>query len=96
MNPDDKIPTPEQILNMLAGSLPARDLENLRYILKLGPERAADWLMRLDPDDVDYAMELIQACTAEINDRIQALDDEDQDLDLTEANLVINRIRGTL
>jgi hypothetical protein len=96
MNPDEKIPSPDQILDMLGSSMPARDLENLRFILNLGPVRAAEWMMNLDQDDAAYAMELIQSCTSEIKERILALDDDNKDLDLTEANLVINRIKGTL
>jgi hypothetical protein len=96
MNPDEKLPTPEQILGLLADCMPTRDLENLRYILQLGPERSLEWLQTQDPDDAVYALELIATCTAELRAKIQALEEDDEDLDLTEANLVINRIKGTL
>lgn len=95
MNPDEKI-TPEQMLKMLDGRLPTRDLENLRFLLELGPERSAEWLVDQDPDNAIYAVELIKTCTKAIKDQIQALEDDDELLDLTEANLVINRIKGTL
>jgi hypothetical protein len=53
-------------------------------------------LQTQDPDDAVYALELIATCTAELRSKIQALEEDDEDLDLTEANLVINRIKGTL
>jgi hypothetical protein len=102
MNPNDKI-TPEQMLQMLNGRLSDKDLANLRFLLDLGPERSAEWLMDQDPDDAFYAMDLLKSCTKAIKDQIQELaleealeEGDDQDLDLTEANLVINRIKGTL
>lgn len=53
MNPDEKL-TPEQMLRMLDGRMPTKDLDNLKFILNLenlGPELAAEWLMIQDPDD---------------------------------------------
>ena len=96
MNPDEGKLTPEQILGLLADCMPAKDLENLRFILQLGPERSLAWLMTLDQDNINYATELIASSITSIASKIQALDDDDEDLDLTEANLVINRIKGTL
>ena len=101
MNPNDKI-TPEQMLQLLNGRVSDKDLANLRFLLELGPERSAEWLIDQDPDDAIYAMDLLKSCTKAIKDHIQelaleeALEEYDQDLDLTQANLVINRIKGTL
>ena len=95
MNPDEKLPSLEDILKMVGDIIPARDLDNLRVILSMGPVRAAEWLADQEPDDAEYALELIKTVTNKIRDRIQELD-VDEEMDLTEANQVINQIRAKL
>ena len=69
------------------------DLNNLNFILNLSEDQMQAWLDTLTLDDLHYAWEIIRSRTAEMI--VQEMDlDELEDLDLTQANDLINRIKN--
>jgi hypothetical protein len=70
------------------------DKENLNFLMALSSdEEWEDWAQYCDEDDFAYALELMKRRTAEIS---LAMEDmvEEKELDLTEANALINKIKG--
>lgn len=69
------------------------DRNNLLFILKLNPDEIHNWLNTLSVDDMHYALEIIQSCTTEMIVEEMDLDDQEP-MDLTQANALINRIKS--
>lgn len=70
------------------------DKENLNFLMALSSdEEWEDWAQYCEEDDFTYALELMKRRTAEIS---LAMEDmvEEKEFDLTEANVLINKIKG--
>ena len=71
------------------------DKENLNFLMALSTdEEWEDWAQYCDEDDFTYALELMKRRTAEISLAMEDLAEEEKELDLTEANTLINKIKG--
>ena len=71
------------------------DKENLNFLMALSTdEEWEDWAQYWDEDDFTYALELMKRRTAEISLAMEDLAEEEKELDLTEANTLINKIKG--
>ena len=68
------------------------DRDNLHFILNTTDESFEDWLDQADNDDVEYALSLIRTAKAELLTQEYELLDEVNDM--SEANLLIDRIRN--
>lgn len=69
------------------------DLNNLNYILNLSANEMQAWLDAQTLDDLHYAWEIIRSRTAEMI--VEEMDlDELEDMDVTQANALINRIKN--
>jgi hypothetical protein len=69
------------------------DLDNILFILNLDPDEISQWLNTLSVDDMRYALEIIQSRTAEMIVEEMDLDDQEE-MDLTQAKALINRIKS--
>jgi hypothetical protein len=69
------------------------DLDNILFILNLDPDEISQWLNTLSVDDMRYALEIIQSRTAEMIVEEMDLDDQEE-MDLTQGNALINRIKS--
>ena len=71
------------------------DKENLNFLMAPSTdEEWEDWAQYCDEDDFTYALELMKRRTAEISLAMEDLAEEEKELDLTEANTLINKIKG--
>jgi len=52
------------------------DYQNLRFLLLSSPEVIADWFQKVDDDDHEYAIELLEAAT--MKDVIAILEEKEQ------------------
>ena len=68
------------------------DRDNLHFILNTTDESFEEWLDQADNGDVDYALSLIRMAKAELLTQEHELLDEVNDM--SEANLLIERIRN--
>ena len=68
------------------------DLQNLNFIMSLSDEGFDEWIMGINDDDINYAIELIQYRREQL--AVEASDLIDLSDDFTEANAVINRIKA--
>jgi adenine C2-methylase RlmN of 23S rRNA A2503 and tRNA A37 len=68
------------------------DRDNLQFILNTTDESFEDWLDQADNDDVEYALSLIRTAKAELLTQEYELLDEVNDM--SDANLLIDRIRN--
>lgn len=68
------------------------DRDNLHFILNTTDESFEEWLDQADNDDVDYALSLIRTAKAELLTQEHELLDEVNDM--SEANMLIDRIRN--
>ena len=68
------------------------DRDNLHFILNTTDESFDDWLDQADNDDVEYALSLIRTAKAELLTQEYELLDEVNDM--SDANLLIDRIRN--
>ena len=68
------------------------DRDNLHFILNTTDESFEDWLDQADNDDVEYALSLIRTAKAELLTQEYELLDEVNDM--SDANLLIDRIRN--
>jgi hypothetical protein len=68
------------------------DRDNLHFILNTTDDSFEDWLDQADNDDIDYALNLIRTAKAELLTQEHELLDEVNDM--SEANLLIDRIRN--
>lgn len=65
------------------------DLNNLSYIMSLNNEQFDEWMLTVSDDDINYAIEIIQARRAElIMAEHDLLEDE---LDVTEAATLLKK-----
>jgi hypothetical protein len=69
------------------------DLDNILFILNLDPDEISQWLNTLSVDDMRYTLEIIQSRTAEMIVEEMDLDDQEE-MDLTQGNALINRIKS--
>jgi hypothetical protein len=66
------------------------DFLNLRFLLLSPPEVLADWYVKMDEDDHEYAMEILKA--ARIEDVMAIMQEaEDDDIELTEAQKYLSK-----
>lgn len=65
------------------------DLNNLSYIMSLNNEQFDEWMLSISDDDVNYAIEIIQARRAELIEKEHELL-EDM-LDVTEAQSILSK-----
>jgi hypothetical protein len=63
-----------------------RDLDNLEFLLTASNETIADWFSKMEPDDIDYAFELLEMAKLELVDQATEL------TDLSEANDALSKI----
>ena len=68
------------------------DRDNLHFILNTTDKSFEDWLDQADNDDVEYALSLIRTAKAELLTQEYELLDEVNDM--SDANLLIDRIRN--
>lgn len=65
------------------------DLNNLSYIMSLNNEQFDEWMLTVSDDDINYAIELIQARRAElIEQEHQLLEDV---VDVTQAQTILKK-----
>ena len=67
------------------------DQDQLNFIMSLSDEEFDAWAMSIPNDDIQYAIELIQAARLLNAVREQELLDELEDSDLAEANAVLKK-----
>jgi hypothetical protein len=63
-----------------------RDLDNLEFLLTASTEVIGDWFSKMEPDDIDYAFELLEMAKLELVDQATEL------TDLSEANDALSKI----
>lgn len=64
------------------------DRENLKFLLSASPETLKDWYEKVDPEDHEYAMELIKTFQAELMVKdLEKIDEETTDF--TEARQIL-------
>jgi len=67
------------------------DRSQLNYIMSLDDQQFELWAMSIPTDDIQYAIELIQAARLESAIQEQELLDQLEDSDLAEANAVLKK-----
>lgn len=67
------------------------DRDNLRFLLTASEESLAEWYKILTPDEMDYALDLVQMAYVELID--QAVDTLTE---YSDANIVLQHIRNKL
>lgn len=67
------------------------DRSQLNYIMSLSDQQFELWAMSIPTDDIQYAIELIQAARLENTIQEQELLDQLEDSDLAEANAVLKK-----
>jgi hypothetical protein len=71
------------------------DFQNLRFLLLATPEVLRDWYEKMDEDDHEYAIELLQAAT--MKDVVEILEEKEQimleegEFDLSEAQEYLSK-----
>ncbi len=69
------------------------DRDNLNFLMNCSQDKFDEWMDNATPDDVDYALELFQKAKSEtILLQHELLDNVE--MDLAEANELINRIKN--
>ena len=56
------------------------DRDNLEFLLNATPEVLEDWYNQMDDDDIEYAVELIEAAQVELDQKVLALQYPDRNL----------------
>ena len=70
------------------------DRDNLQFIISLNDEQFDDWASEMTDDDIQYAIEILQAARMELVEQEQALMEYDLvDSDLVEARAVLQKFR---
>ena len=67
------------------------DRDNLNFILNISPETLRDFLSIMSPDDVAYAFELIKLAKAEILVDQMEYDENNSDIELSDAAAVLSK-----
>lgn len=67
------------------------DRDNLNFILNISPETLRDFLSIMSPDDVAYAFELIKLAKAEILVDQMEYDENNSDIELSDASAVLSK-----
>ena len=67
------------------------DRDNLNFILNISPETLRDFLSIMSPDDVAYAFELIKLAKAEIIVDQMEYDENNSDIELSDAAAVLSK-----
>lgn len=52
-----------------------RDLDNLEFLLTASNKTIGDWFSKMEPDDIDYAIELLELAKLELVDQATELTD---------------------
>lgn len=65
------------------------DLNNIRYIMSLDEHQFDEWMSKVGDDDINYAIEIIQARRIELMMEEALLNDEVEDL--SEAQKVLTK-----
>lgn len=66
-----------------------RDRDNLDFLLNASPEVIQDWYEQMDDDDIEYAFELLEAYS-------QELEMEELSAKLADKNIVITPFTNTV
>ena len=66
-----------------------RDRDNLDFLLNASPEVIQDWYEQMDDDDIEYAFELLEAYS-------QELEIEDLSAKLADKNILISPFTNTI
>ena len=70
------------------------DRDNLQFIISLNDEQFDDWASEMTNDDIQYAIEILQAARMELVEQEQSLMEFDlADSDLAEARSVLQKFR---
>ena len=67
------------------------DRNNLHYIMSLSDKEFDEWSLEICDDDIKYAIEIIQAARVELAMQEQELLDNQEELNLAEANAVLKK-----
>jgi hypothetical protein len=59
-----------------------RDLDNLEFLLTASNKVIGDWFSKMEPDDIDYAIELLELAKLELVDQATELTDLSQAQDV--------------
>lgn len=65
------------------------DINNLNYIMSLNEKQFDEWMLTVSHDDINYAIEIIQARRAELIEQEHEL--LENDLDVTEAATILSK-----
>lgn len=52
-----------------------RDLDNLEFLLTASSRTIGDWFSKMEPDDIDYAIELLEMAKLELVDQATEMTD---------------------
>jgi hypothetical protein len=55
-----------------------RDLDNLEFLLTASNKTIGDWFSKMEPDDIDYAIELLELAKLELVDQATEMTDLSQ------------------
>jgi hypothetical protein len=72
------------------------DRDNYLFIMKSTAENFEAWLDQATNDDIDYALKLLAMARTEIAVQSMEIMDTATNIDCTEANLIINRVKEKL
>jgi hypothetical protein len=59
-----------------------RDLDNLEFLLTASNKVIGDWFSKMEPDDIDYAIELLELAKLELVDQATEMTDLSQAQDV--------------
>ena len=49
------------------------DRDNLNFLMSVGPKVLKDWYTKMTADDIEYALELLNIASREVDERAEAL-----------------------
>jgi len=49
------------------------DRDNLNFLMSVGPKVLKDWYTKMSADDIEYALELLNIASREVDERAEAL-----------------------
>lgn len=71
-----------------------RDRANLQFLLTASPEVLREWYDTVEEDDIIYAMQLLDRYSVELDVKHMEFEESVEiDLDMTEAQSIIQRIK---
>jgi hypothetical protein len=67
------------------------DRGNLRFLMTADETAMQEWYNQVSQDDIDYALELLQMANAELTVKEMELAEANEQLDLTQAQVILSR-----